>query len=174
MMKLADIKSHVLGRLYQLYESHGPRYGLNADQLEEGIEVHAGTIQTVVTDFKARGIVTYQGALGGPRGIHLTARGIEAYENPRSEIAAYVQNVQHVQHVTINAQQMQNTQLGSNNTINATYTTVLQQLAKEIEASDVEPVKKAEWLKTVDEIIAHPLTQTALTLVGTAVLQQPR
>jgi hypothetical protein len=171
MMKLADVKSAVLARLYEVYQAHGTRMGIDSESLEKALEVHRGTVETIVRDFKARGIVDYQGTLGGARAIRLTVRGIEAFENPRSEIASYVQNIQHV---TINAQQMQNTQLGNNNTINATYTTVLQQLAKEIEASDVEPAKKAEWLKTVDEIMAHPLTQTALMLVGTGVLQQPR
>lgn len=171
MMKIVDVRSHVLGQLYRLYEAKGPRYGLSRTELEEGLAIHPGTMAAVLRDFRDQGIATYQPTAGGPTGVHLTAQGVEAFENPESEIAPLVQNIQNV---TIHAHQMQNTQLGNNNTIHATYTTVLQQLVKEIEASDVEPAKKAEWLRTVDEIMAHPLTQTALMLVGTGVLQHPR
>lgn len=75
-----------------------------------------------------------------------------------------------VQNNTFNVQQMQNTQLGHGSTMNVTYTTVLQQLLKEIEASDAPPEEKAAWSKKVNDVLSHPLTQTAITLAGGALL----
>ena len=170
--KMAEIKSGILAHLYALYDAEGLEAVTTQRDLQAAMPTAPkGTIEGALYWFRERGLVDFVHVDDGIMDLNLTAEGVESFEDPQSEIAPFVQNIQHV---TINAQQMQNTQLGSGNTIHATYTTVLQQLAKKIEASDVEPAKKAEWLKTVDEIIAHPLTQTALTLVGTAVLQQPR
>ncbi len=109
------------------------------------------------------------------RQFYLTPKGVEAclhpelldeYLGPRRQAAPTVQNV------TFNAQQMQNVQAGAGSIMNVTYTTVLQQLMKEIEASDAPEDKKSEWLGTIQDMLAHPFMQTILTLSGTALLQK--
>jgi hypothetical protein len=64
---------------------------------------------------------------------------LESYLGPRAAALA----VQHVQHNTFNAQQMQNVQTGHGSVMNVTYSQVLQQLIREIDASDAPAEKKS-------------------------------
>jgi hypothetical protein len=123
---------------------------------------------------KHKGLIDFMGV----GKFKLTPGGVEVclhpellddYLGPRGVAPA---PVQHIQHNTINAQQLQNAQQGNHNVLNATYSTVLQQLVKEIEDSDVPPDKKQEWIATLHDIMSNPFTQTAITLAGTALMQK--
>lgn len=133
--------------------------------LEEGLGARPGAVEAALHTFEERGLIKMLESLDDIRDIRLTADGIEAYEDPQSEIAPYVQSI------TIHAQQMQNTQLGGQgNTINANYSMVLQQLVKEIEASDAPDAKKREWVETLHDIMSNPFTQTVMTVTAMALL----
>lgn len=75
-----------------------------------------------------------------------------------------------IQNVTFNAQQMQNVQTGHGSVINVTYSQVLQQLANDVAASSAPAAEKSDLLAMINAIASHPITQTALTLAGGALL----
>lgn len=123
MMKIKDVRSAVLSRLYTLYQEKGHDWGAEMEELEEGLDVHAGTVEGVLKDFRNQGLVDFDETLDGLHCPRLTTQGVEDYEDPGSVIAPDVQNIQHI---TIHAIHGGTNQFAPGGTQNVTYRTVLQ------------------------------------------------
>jgi hypothetical protein len=80
------------------------------------------------------------------------------------------------QNITINADNMQNTQIGHNNTLNVSYTTALTALREQVEASKLPSETKHGWIATIDDMLRHPLMPgiVALTAAALAAAVPPR
>lgn len=163
-MKGTEIRATILGTLYKVYQEHGFKKGSPlADLAAELAGVDDSVQHARLHDLaNERLIEIARGARG--RIYRLTTKGVDAIENDPSEALA----LQFVQHNNFSGAQMQNVQVGSNNTINASYGTVLTELQRAIEASDVPDEQKRVWLKSIGEICQHPLAQTAINLANIA------
>jgi hypothetical protein len=154
-----DRRAIVLEKLFRAYKEYGADTSIIADdELDDELALAHGDSAMVIRSLAKRGL-----ADAGDDGLgafgRLTLEGIEAIENPASEEHRLVELVQHVNvsggHV----------QIGSNNTMNITYSQALASLAERIEeAPDVPPAQKSTWLATVRDIAKHPLTAAALKI----------
>lgn len=93
---------------------------------------------------------------------------LDAHLGPRT--GAVTSAASSVQHTTFHVQQMQNVQTGHGSVMHVTYSEVLKQLATDIEKSNTPPAEKSAMLDKINAVLSHPLTQTAITLAGGAVL----
>jgi hypothetical protein len=154
-MRVKDLRAAVLTNLYELYKKRGGSAWV-VSGLDEELGVGHGDSAMVIRDLAERGLVE-RGQSGGAR---LTARGIEAIEEPGTEEHQLVATVQHVQHVNVHGG---NVQVGDHNRQTITYQTMLGRLADEIEKSPGIPeAEKRRWTATLKEIAVHPMTQTIL------------
>jgi|SRR5687768_14775112 len=96
----------------------------------------------------------------------LTELGNEACLHPE-QLDSYLQprhSPTGPQAVTINAGTMENTQIGHGNTQHiVTYSTVLQDLRRQIEDAPVAEEEKSSALSALNEFLSHPFVQTIVS-----------
>jgi hypothetical protein len=142
--KLNEIKSAILAKLYALYEEKGLEWSEDEATLAEGLNARPGAVEAVLMSFRDQGLIDMV-ASDSILDVRLTADGIEAYEDPQSELAPYVQQI------TIHAIHGGSNQFGAGSTQNITYRSVLQAALEVAEERDDVPAPVAGALRKLVE-----------------------
>lgn len=142
--------------MWSFGEDDARELGMTQDEQDEAVEVlvQKGLLEWAAMDYAE------MSDLG--KEVCLHPELLDEYLAPRRPAPR-------AQHITINAGEMQNTQIGHNNTLNASYSTALSALRDQVQAAALPDETKRGWVKTIDEMLRHPLTPTLVTLTTSAI-----
>lgn len=132
-------------------EGDAQKLGLSTEELRaaEGILLHKGLLRRA-------GMNEYRLSEAGHE-VCLHPHLLDDHLAPRPALLP-------AQNVTINAENMQNTQVGHHNTQNVTYSTVLESLRQKVEAADATGEDKQSAKDLIDKLLRHPLASTIVNL----------